>query len=421
MNPNVPFSGQQPGMVQPPSNTSAGTFPVQPPFRQPSLFEHNSGGLVRNPGFTHLPDFTITAELRGSSSGQTLGFGQPTGYTQSFSLGQATSFVTPAPVSTSIAGKQGFSFKPPTNLGTSQGASNFEPTSGGTSGSGFARSGFSLKTAENTLFKPIFDNGSEQDKIPNRLIASRSTFSFQSDSGQLASFSKSQEASSSSASTNFNISKPVSSNTSTYSFFSSSPSRTVEKDEKRAAGLFSSPSSSFNSYSNASVGSLPLEETFPMSKTSKPEYEELPSLGEPFPLLGKGTKRKEEQDHSPRKHDYDAAEEPELLARSDHAGSKRPVKLTRPNVGGGFGGVFGRTLQDVLKSSKGSGHPKKESKVERVALESGDMEQTSVQGGSQSGFAVTRLTAQEEDPKASLKGTYKNLTLIGKMKDESLR
>ncbi|XP_066487561.1 germinal-center associated nuclear protein isoform X2 [Tiliqua scincoides] len=400
MNPNMPFSGQQPGMVRTPSNSSAGAFPVQPPFHRLPLFEQSSGGLIRNPGFTHLPDFTITAGLRGSS-GHTMGFGQPPGFTQSFSLGQATSFVTPsAPPSTSIAGKQRFSFKPPSNLGTFQSASNFEATSGGTSGSGFAGSGFSFKTAENTLFNPIFDTGSEQEKIPNRLISSCPTFSFPGDSGQLTSFGMSQETSSSSASTNFSVSNPVSGNALTSSISASSSSRTVEKDEKRAAGLFSSPSSSFISYSNTSVGSLPLGETFPMSRTSKPECEELPTLIEPLPLLGKGTKRKEEQDHSPRKHNYEAAEEPELLARSDHAGSKRPVKLTRPSVAGG---VFGRTMQDILKSSKGSGHPMKESKVERVVLESGDVEQTSVAGGSQSGFAVARLAAQEGDPKAPLK------------------
>lgn len=418
MNPNTPFSGQQPGTVRTPSNISAGTFPGHQPFRQFPLFEQNSGGLVKNPGFTHLSDFTVTSGLRGSSSGQTLGFGQPPGFTPSFSLGQETSFVTPAPTSTSFAGKQGFSFKSPMNLGTSQGASNFEATSGGTSSSGFAGSDFRFKTAEDALFKPIFDTGSEQEKVPNRLISSCPMFPFPVDSGagQFPPFGMTRESSRSSASTNFSVSKPVSGNTLTSSFTASSPSKTVENDEKRTAGLFTSPSSSFISYSNASVGSLPLEETFPMSKTSKTEHEELLVLGEQPPLLGKGTKKKEEQDRSPRKRDYDTAEEPELLARSDHAGNKRPVKLTRPSVGGVFGGVFGRTLQDILKSSKDGGRPTKESKVGRVALESGDMEQTSVAGGSQSGFAVTRLAAQEEDPKTQLKGMHKNLTLICKMK-----
>ncbi|KAJ6665356.1 hypothetical protein lerEdw1_004405 [Lerista edwardsae] len=388
-----------------PRRSAFASLPGQQPFRQFPLFEQNSGGLIKNPGFTHLSDFTITSGLRGSSSGQTLGFGQPPGFTQSFSLGQATSFVTPAPTSTSFVGKQGFSFKPPMTLGASQGASNFEATSGGTSGSGFAGSDFSFKTAEDTLFKPIFDTGSEQEKIPNRLISSRPMFSFPGDSGagQFPPFGMTRESSSSSASTNFSVSKPVSGNTLTSSFTVSSPSKTVENDEKRIAGLFTSPSSSFISYSNASVGSLPLGETFPMSKTSKQEREELLVLGEQPPLLGKGTKRKEEQDHSPRKRDYDTAEEPELLARSDQAGNKRPVKLTRPSVGGVFGGVFGRTLQDILKNSKDGGRPKKESKLGRVTLESGDVEQTSVAGGSQSGFAVAKPAAQEEDPKTPLK------------------
>ncbi|XP_053139055.1 germinal-center associated nuclear protein isoform X2 [Hemicordylus capensis] len=400
MNPNIPFSGQQPGVFQAPSCTSATMFPVQPPvqFGQHSFFGQNNGGLVKNPRFTHLPDFTLTSGLH--TSGQTLGFGQPPGFTQSYSLAQTASFATvSAPNSSSIAGKPKFSFKPPTNLGTSPSTSNFGTASGETSGSGFVESDFSFKTQDNAVFKPIFGTGSEQEKIPSQITPGPFQFSFPGGGGpgRIAPFAMSQETNNLSVNANFSFSKPVSSNTS--SFSASLPSQTAENEKKKPVILFGSPNSSFTSFSNSSAGSLLFGDAFQGGKTSKPEHEELLALDEPLPLLGKGTKRKEEKEHSPRRRDYDVVDEPELLARNDHSINKRPVRLHRPRVGG----LFGRTLQDVLKSNKDNGRPKKDSRIERVGLESGDVEQTNVAEGSQSGFPITRPAAQEEESKAKLK------------------
>nr|XP_056712839.1 germinal-center associated nuclear protein [Euleptes europaea] len=389
MNPNAPFGGQPPGVFQTPPRSSSGMIQVHPPlqFGQLSLFGPNSGGVAKNPGFPPPSDFTRTSELRGSS-GQTSGFVHPLGFSQSYPFGHTTSFVAAPPsTSSSVAGKQGFSFKPPMNLGTSQTPSKFGNTPGEASGNVFAGTDFSFKTPENAMFKPIFGVGSEPEKP--QTIPSPFTFSFPGGSGpgRLAPFGISQETSGSSATTHFSFSKPASNSAILASSFTAAvPSRTVEDDKKGPVNPFANPSSSFAAFSYPSGGS------------SRPEHEEFVAPSEP---ADKGTKRKEEQDHSPRRRDYDTADEPEVQSRSDYSSSKRPVRLTRARAGG----LFGITLQDVLKSNKDSGRPKKESKMERVSLESGELEQTSVAGGIQSGLALARpsLLQKEEENKAKLK------------------
>ncbi|XP_072850394.2 germinal-center associated nuclear protein [Pogona vitticeps] len=390
MNPNTHFSGQQSGAFQTTSDGSSAVFPVQPSFQlgQVSPFGENSGELLKNPGFTNLPDFTVTSGLHGS-----LGFGQHSGFTQSYSLGQATSLVTSAVTSSSVPSKQIINFKSPTTLGTCQSPSSFGATSGETSGSGSVRPDFSFKTPENAVFKPIFGTGSEQDKSTNPPFQRSFTFSSPSISEprRLASFVISQ-ASSSSVSTSFSFSKPVSSSNLPSSFNAPLPNNTAEDDKKRPIVLFGSPSSSFTSFSSSSTGSLPVGDSF---QTNKAECEELPVTSEPLPIFGKGMKRKEEQEHSPRRHDYDSIDELELLSRGDHSSSKRPVRLNRPPTRG----LFNRTLQDVLRSNK------KESKLERVSIESGEMEDTNVAAGSQLNFPmpVSAAALRKEENKVKLK------------------
>ncbi|XP_054842961.1 germinal-center associated nuclear protein [Eublepharis macularius] len=389
MNPNTPFSGQQPGPFQVPSRNS-GMIQIQPPlqFGQLSLFGPNSGGVAKNPGFPHSSDFTRTSELRGPSS-QTLGFGQPLGFTPSYPFGHAPSFVgASTPTSSSVASKQGFSFKPPTNLGTSQ-TSKFGDTSGETSGRVFAGPEFSFKTPENAVFKPIFGMGSEPQKTQNQIIPPLFPFSFPggSMSGRCLPFGISQENNSSSGIMPMSFTKPVSSSTLTAPFTASLPSKTVENDKKGLIHPLATPSTSIATFS------------FPSSGSSRPEHEVLLAPSEP--VLEKGAKRKEEQDNSPRKRDYDTLDEPELQSRSDHSSNKRPVRLTRPRAGG----LFSITLQNVLKSNKDSGRPKKESKMERVTVESGELEQMSVAGGSQSGLPLARssMLPKEDENKGKLK------------------
>ncbi|XP_060088057.1 germinal-center associated nuclear protein [Heteronotia binoei] len=390
MNPNAPFGGQPPGVFQAPPKSSSGMIQVQPPlqFGQLSLFGSNSGGGVKNLGFAPSSDFTRTSELH-SPSGQTLGFGQPLGFTQPYPFGHATSFVaTSTPASSSVASKQGFSFKPPTNLGASQVSSKFGNTSGEMSGSVFAGPDFSFKTPENAMFKPIFGIGSEPEKTQSQTIPNPFTFSFpgESGSGRLAPFGIPQETSSSSSTVHFSFSKPVSNSTTLASSFPATlPSKTNEDDKKGPINPFANPSRSFAAFSHLSGGS------------SRPEREEFVAPSEP---VEKGTKRKEEQDHSPRRRDYDIADEPELQSRSDYSSNKRLVRLTRPRAGG----LFSVTLQDVLKSNKDE-RPKKETKMERVSLESGELEQTSAAGGSHSSLALARpsVLQKEEENKAKQK------------------
>uniref|UniRef100_A0A8C8S800 PCI domain-containing protein n=1 Tax=Pelusios castaneus TaxID=367368 RepID=A0A8C8S800_9SAUR len=411
MNPNSPFRGQQPAVFQAPSNSSVGMFQAQPsfPFGQPSLFGQNSGGSMQNLGFAQPSSFTQPSGLGHASSGQTLGFGPHSGFAQCSGLGQPTPFVTPSvSVSSSVAGNQGFSFKPPTNLGTFQNASNFGVASGGVSSSGFVGSEFNFKTPENAIFKPIFGAGSEPEKTQSQIIPTSFTFSHPVSSGPgvLAPFGLSQETISSNTSTNFSFSKPASSSNLPSSFASSVPSKTVEEDKKGAVPLFGSPSSSFTTFSSSSSGSLDLGGNFQVSVATKSEHEE--DQSEPLPSLVKGMKRKEERDRSPRGRDYDIAEESEIATRSDYPPDKRPVRLNRPRGGG----LFGRTLQDMLKSNKDVGRIKKESKKERLSGESGENEPTL--GASQSVFAAPRPSAplNEEDAKEKIEEKVKEDSTI---------
>nr|XP_014424093.1 germinal-center associated nuclear protein [Pelodiscus sinensis] len=390
MNPNSPFRGQQPAVFQAPSNSSVGIFQAQTPFRfgQPSLFGQSSGGPVQNLGFAQPSSFTQPSGLSQATSGQAVGFGLPSGFTQAYGLRQPTSFVTTSPSpNSSIVGNQGFSFKPPTNLGTFQNGSNFGVAPGEVSSSGFVGSEFSFKTPENAVFKPIFGAGSEPEKTQSQRMPTSFTFSHPVSSGPgiLAPFGLSQDTSSSSTSTNFSFSKPASSSNFSSSFASSVLSRTVEDDHKGTKTLFGSPSSSFTTFPSSSSGSLDLGGNFQLSTATKSEHDDAQS--EPLDSHVKGMKRKEERDRSPRGRDYDVAEESEIASRNDYPPDKRPVRLNRPRGGGG---LFSRTLQDVLKSNKDSGRVKKEPKKERLSIESGENEQ--VLGTSPSVFAGPRLS-----------------------------
>uniref|UniRef100_A0A7M4EI45 Minichromosome maintenance complex component 3 associated protein n=1 Tax=Crocodylus porosus TaxID=8502 RepID=A0A7M4EI45_CROPO len=403
MNPNNPFRGQQSGIFQSPSSSSVGTFQVQPSFRfgQSSVFGHSSAGTVQNPGFVP-PGFPQPSGLAHASPRQTLGFGPPSGFIPTYGLGQATRFVpASAPTSSSITINQGFSFKPPTNLGTFQSPPNFGVVTGEASSSGSVGSEFSFKTPENAMFKPILGAVSEPEKAKNQIITTPFTFSHPGSSGHggLVPFGLSQETSSSGNSTNFSFSKPVTSTNLPSSFASVLPSKTIEDEKRGPKPLFGSPSSSFTTFCSSSAGSLALGENFQVSKAPKLEHED--AQPESLPSLVKGMKRKEEQDHSPRRQDYDCGEESELASKSDRPPDKRPVRLNRPRGGG----LFGRTLQDVLKSNKDSGRIKKETKKERVSLESGEIEQIASSGSGQPVFAISQSSTplKEEDFKEKTK------------------
>ncbi|XP_006022113.1 germinal-center associated nuclear protein [Alligator sinensis] len=403
MNPNNPFCGQQSGIFQSPSSSSVGTFQAPPRFRfgQSSVFGHSSVGTVQNPGFVP-PGFPQPSGLGHASPRQTLGFGPASGFIPSYGLGQAAHFVpASAPTSSSIAIDQGFSFKPPTNLGTFQSPPNFGVATGEASSSGSVGSEFSFKTPENAMFKPILGAVSEPEKARNQIITAPFTFSHPGSSGHggLAPFGLSQETSSSGNSTNFSFSKPVTSTNLPSSFASVLPSKTIEDEKRGPKPLFGSPSSSFTTFSSSSAGSLALGENFQVSKATKLEHEDPQT--EPLPSLVKGMKRKEEQDHSPRRQDYDCGEESELASKSDRPPDKRPVRLNRPRGGG----LFGRTLQDVLKSNKDGGRIKKETKKERVSLESGEIEPVASSGSGQHAFAIPQPSTplKEEDFKEKTK------------------
>uniref|UniRef100_A0A8D0LCW8 Germinal-center associated nuclear protein n=1 Tax=Sphenodon punctatus TaxID=8508 RepID=A0A8D0LCW8_SPHPU len=398
MNPNTPFCGQQTGVFQTTSSNSSGIFQVQPPFRfgQPSLFGQNSGASSENSVFTQPPSFTQNSGLGCTSAGQTLGFGPPSGFTQPYGLGQTIPLLAAsAPTGTSITNNQGFRFKSPTNIVTLQSTSSFGVVPGEASSSSFVGSDFRFKTPENAMFKPIFGTASEPEKTQSQIIPTSFSFSHPVTSapGGLAPFGLSQETNSLGTVTNFSFSKPVSSVSLTSSFASAVSSKTVDDGKKGQKSLLVSPSSSFTTISSSSTGSLALGENFQISKTIKSEHEEVVTHSVSLQSLVKVMKRKDERDHSPRRWDYDAVEDSELTSKSDHPLDKRPVRLNRPRGGG----LFERTLQDVLKSNKDNERVKKESKKERISLESGEMEHMAVSGAGPSGFVVPRLAGLTEE------------------------
>lgn len=113
----------------------------------------------------------------------------------------------------------------------------------------------------------------------------------------------------------------------------------------------------------------------------------------------KGLKRKEEQDHSPRRLGHDAAEDADPLSRGDHPPDKRPVRLSRPRGGT----LFGRTILDVLKSNKEVGRlGNKEPRKDTGCAESGENDHMAISGGSPSVLAPSRLPGvnKEEEPES---------------------
>ncbi|XP_015267900.1 PREDICTED: germinal-center associated nuclear protein-like [Gekko japonicus] len=134
------------------------------------------------------------------------------------------------------------------------------------------------------MFKPIFGIGSEPEKTQSQTIPNPFTFSFsgESGSGRLAPFGISQETSSSSASTHFSFSKPVSSITTLSSSFPATlPSKTVEDDKKGPINPFANPSSSFGSFSFQSGLALARPSVLQKEEENKAKQEKKSSVSNP--------------------------------------------------------------------------------------------------------------------------------------------
>ncbi|XP_036623191.1 germinal-center associated nuclear protein isoform X2 [Trichosurus vulpecula] len=415
MNPNNPFGGQQSNVFSAPSGGSLGTFQVQPPFRfgQPSLFGQNNVGSGQNAGFAQSSSFAQTSGVAQSSSGPTLGF--PPASSMGLYSAQAPALTSAAgPPGSSVSSNPGFRFKPPASLGAFPSTTSFGLGSGEAAGGTLGRSEFSFKPPENATFRPIFGAESEPEKTQSQVTPGSFTFSHPVSSGPeaLVSFTFSQESNSSGTSPSFTFSKPAGSTPS--STFASAPSSQNVEDEKRGhKPAFGSSGSSFTSFTSpGSVG-----EPFSTSKAAgKQGREDAGGQGGSLPGHVKGLKRKEDHDRSPRRRDYDAPEDVELLSRGDHPPEKRPPRLTRPRSGG----LFGRTLQDVLRSNKeGSRLGSKEMKKEVSGLESTEKEHTASAGATPSALSTPRLKEEEMD-KDSQEGSSSRATPSRRGKKESV-
>ncbi|XP_072594589.1 germinal-center associated nuclear protein [Vulpes vulpes] len=414
MNPTNPFSAPQPQPAAFPasSSTSVGTFQAKPPFRfgQPSPFGQNSALPGKTAGFSQVSSFPTASGGSHSASAQPLGFSQTSTVGLFPGLEHAPTFVAAAAsASSSAPANPGFSFKSP-NFGAFPSISAFGPETGEIASSGFAKTEFSFKPLENSVFRPIFGAESEPEKTQNPITSGFFTFShpISSGPGGLAPFSFPQVTSSSAANSNFTFSKPVSSSSSSTAFTSTLSNQNVEEEKRGPKALFGASNSSFSSFP---ISPGPLAEAFPASKTGvRQGCEERVSQMDPHSSLMKGLKRKEEQDRSPRRHGHDAAEDLDALSRGDHPPDKRPVRLNRPRGGT----LFGRTIQDVFKSNKEASRlGNKESKKDIGCVESGENDHVTIPGGSPSVLAPSRLpgvnkeeeTESRDKKEDSLRGT----------------
>ncbi|XP_052647772.1 germinal-center associated nuclear protein isoform X1 [Harpia harpyja] len=244
----------------------------------------NSGGPFRGPPAFPPPLRFGQAAVFGQGGGAGLPFA-PAAFGPPYGLGQAPAFAA-AGSSGAPAGNAGFSFKPPTNLGSFPGSGD-APAGGGGGGSGaFAAPEFRFKAPESAAaaFKPLA--GAEAEKGPAAPAA-------------------------------FTFSPP----------FGFAPEAGPEAAAVGGSGPFSF------SRPAAALGR-------PEEKGPRPLFEE---SGEPAP---KGLKRKEERERSPRR--AAAAAGGRVAAAPPE---KRAVLLSRPRGGA----LFGRTLQEVLRS-QGRGH-----------------------------------------------------------------
>ncbi|XP_031824158.1 germinal-center associated nuclear protein [Sarcophilus harrisii] len=404
MNPNSLFGGQQSSMFSSTSG-SLGTFQVQPPFRfgQPSLFGQSALGAGQN--------FAQTSGGTQSSSGSTLGFPANSGIgSHSVPPPQAPVFTAASgPPSTSAPSNAGFSFKTPPNIGAFPSTPSFGHGSGEASGLG--RSEFSFKPPESATFRPIFGAESEPEKTQSQITPGSFTFSHPVSGGPeaLVSFTFSQGSSSSGTSPSFTFSKPAS-NSSTFA----SASQNVEEEKRGPKPAFGSSGSSFTSF--ASPGSV--GEPFSMSKAvGKLGRDDAGGQGGLLSGHVKGLKRKEDHDRSPRRRDYDAVDDVELLSRGDHPPEKRPPRLARPRGGG----LFGRTLQDMLRSNKEGGRlGSKEIKKEVGSLESGETDHGAAAGATSSMLSIPRLKEEEMDGKSGQEVSANRVTPSRRGKKESV-
>uniref|UniRef100_A0A8B9RTL0 Germinal-center associated nuclear protein n=1 Tax=Accipiter nisus TaxID=211598 RepID=A0A8B9RTL0_9AVES len=250
----------------------------------------NSGGPFRGPPAFPPPLRFGQAAVFGQGGGGGAGLPfAPAAFGPPYGLGQAPAFAA-AGSSGAPAGNAGFSFKPPTNLGGFPGSGDALAGGGGGSSSGaFAAPEFRFKAPESAAaaFKPLA--GAEAEKGPAAPAA-------------------------------FTFSPP----------FGFAPEAGPEAAAAAAAAVGGSGPFSF-SRPAAALGR-------PEEKGPRPFFEE---SGEPAP---KGLKRKEERERSPRRATTTTAAGGRAAAAAPP--EKRAVLLSRPRGGA----LFGRTLQEVLRS-----------------------------------------------------------------------
>ncbi|XP_038604886.1 germinal-center associated nuclear protein [Tachyglossus aculeatus] len=395
MNPSNPFSGQQAAVFPAPPGSPAGVFQAQPPFRfgQPSLFGQSPAGFAQPPGFPPGP------ASGNPPSGQVLGFPPPPGA----GLRPAAPPVPPSGPAASgpVAGSAGFRFKAPTALGAYPGPASFGLPAVETPTCGFRGAEFSFKPPDNATFRPIFGAEAEPERTQGQIAPGSFTFSHSASGGPggLAPFHFSPASGGPGPGAAFGFPKSAGGSHPPSPFSSAPPSSKAEEERRGLKPAFGSPNSSFTSLAVSPLGSAG-DPSAVVGRTAGQQARDEAGQAEPPPGLLKGLKRKEERDRSPRRRDYDTAEDPDPSPRGDRPPDKRPVRLTRPRRGG----LFGRTLKEMLKSNKDGGRPPcRDSRKESVSFGGGEPDRLAAPAASQPVFVSPRASGAMKEEETESK------------------
>ncbi|XP_029462588.1 germinal-center associated nuclear protein isoform X2 [Rhinatrema bivittatum] len=408
MGTNNPFSGQQSEFF-PVSSSCNSAQPL--PFGQRSRgtgqslpFGQSSRGTGQFPVLAQHSGLSQTPSGQNLDFEESTNFGQSSVFTQHSELGQGTLYVASSPPVDSLStGNQGYSFKS-SILGNIPAASNLGVRSGETQ----LGSNVNFEPLERAIFKPIFGACSEAEKPFSQTNQVSFNFSkpVSSGSGGLAPVSFSQFTSNSSTSTSFSFSKPAPCGSQSGTFVFTLPTEKGEEEKQDSKPFFASTSSSFTNFSSS--GPLSFRESLQASKTSHWGNEETAAGGasnEPSQNLAKGTKRKEKLSPATSRKERCIVES-DSVSRSNYQPVKRSVRLSRPIRGGG---LFGRTLKDVLKSNiEGGRFEKRERWKQEVSCESGEPEPTMLGPNQLTAPTLRAVMVREEEaqknPKRDLPG-----------------
>uniref|UniRef100_A0A6I8NHV6 Germinal-center associated nuclear protein n=1 Tax=Ornithorhynchus anatinus TaxID=9258 RepID=A0A6I8NHV6_ORNAN len=373
-----PFGGRRAGVSPAAAGGSAGASQARPPFRfgQPPPFGRSP---APNPAFARPPDFSRPPGSGNPPPGQVPGFPPSPG------LGPRPAAPLAAP-SSSAAGAAGFRFGAPAAPGAFPGAADFGLTAGETPGRGFGGAEFGFGPPENATFRPIFGAEAEPERTRGR--AAPGSFAFPRRAagggpGAPAPFALSPAGGGPGPGAALGFPKSAGGSRPSPPSAPAPPGPGAEGDGGGPEPVSGSPAGGPAGFALS-----------PPAPAGEPSAAGGPGRAGRPPSPAGGPKRKEERDRSPRRRDRDPAEDPDPPSRGDRPPGKRPARLTRPRRGG----LFGRTLKDVLKSNGDGGRPAgRDAEKGAAALGGGEPDRAAA---GRAAFAGPRLPGPRKEEEA---------------------